>query len=237
MNDSPAKAGSTDSSAKAASNKAALNNVRAVLICDTQPVAVEGVRGLLGRCADLKFAGAVASLGAAFELARSMNPAAVVIDKAMGTPAIIDWLHHIGSAGVSAAPVVWGTAVNEAEALRLLQAGARGVLRRTSSAEALLTCLRAVTAGNTWLEDGIFGEVDKPSQPRRSQLTPRECEIVELVEKGLRNRDIARSLGIQTGTVKIHLKHIFEKTGVRGRYGLALNGLREKGALSPQPAM
>ena len=71
-----------------------------------QPVAVEGVRGLLGRCADLKFAGAVASLGAAFELARSMNPAAVVIDKAMGTPAIIDWLHHIGSAGVSAAPVV-----------------------------------------------------------------------------------------------------------------------------------
>lgn len=223
MNDSPAKAGST--------------SIRTVLICDTQPVAVEGVRGLLGRCTDLKFAGAVQGLAAAFELARSMNPAAVVIDKAMGTPAIVDWLHHISAAGISCAPVVWGTAVNEAEALRLLQAGARGVMRRTSSAEALVTCLRAVTSGNTWLEDGIFGETEKPSQPRRSQLTPRECEIVELVEKGLRNRDIARTLGIQTGTVKIHLKHIFEKTGVRGRYGLALNGLREKGALSPQQAM
>ena len=39
-------------------------------------------------------------------------------------------------------------------------------------------------------------------------------------------------LGIQPGTVKIHLKHIFEKTGVRGRYGLALNGLRRSSGTS-----
>src|SRR5450759_4765593 len=44
--------------------------------------------------------------------------------------------------------------------------------------------------------------------------------------------DIAARLGIRPGTVKIHLKHIFEKTGIRGRYGLALSGLREKGLLS-----
>jgi DNA-binding NarL/FixJ family response regulator len=59
-----------------------------------------------------------------------------------------------------------------------------------------------------------------------------------LVERGLRNRDIAKQLGIQTGTVKIHLKHIFEKTGVKGRYGLALTGLREKGTIpTAWPAM
>jgi DNA-binding NarL/FixJ family response regulator len=52
---------------------------------------------------------------------------------------------------------------------------------------------------------------------------------MELVERGSRNKDIAIALGIQTGTVKIHLKHIFEKTGIRGRYGLALSGLKEKG--------
>jgi two-component system, NarL family, nitrate/nitrite response regulator NarL len=133
------------------------------------------------------------------------------------------------------APVVWGLGISESEALRMLQAGARGVVRRTSQPEALVTCLRSVTAGNTWLEDGIFGETDKFAQRRRSELTPREHEVAGLVEQGLRNRDIARSLGIQTGTVKIHLKHIFEKTGVRGRYGLALNGLREKGALALSP--
>ncbi len=208
---------------------------RPILICDTQPVAIEGVRGLLSRCDDLRFAGAVASLHAAFELVRSMNPAALLIDKSLGSVAIMDCLTRLAASGAKTAPVVWGIGIHESEALRLLQAGARGVLRRTSEPEALLKCLRSVTSGNTWMEDGIFGDMDKFSNPRRSQLTPREQEVAELVEKGLRNRDIARNLGIQTGTVKIHLKHIFEKTGVHGRYGLALNGLREKGALNLAP--
>jgi DNA-binding CsgD family transcriptional regulator len=38
-------------------------------------------------------------------------------------------------------------------------------------------------------------------------------------------------LGIRPGTVKIHQKHIFEKTGVRGRYGLAISGLKDRGLL------
>jgi|HubBroStandDraft_6_1064221.scaffolds.fasta_scaffold355197_2 two-component system nitrate/nitrite response regulator NarL len=219
---------------------------KAILVCDTQPVAIEGVRGLLSRCEDLRFAGAVASLEAAFELTRGLNPAAIVIDKSFGSPAITDWLHRFAALAERAlgerarvekcAPVVWGTGITEAEALRFLQAGARGVLRRTSEPETLVLCLRSVTSGNTWLEDGIFGETDRFPQVRRSHLTPREIEIAGLVEKGLRNRDIAHNLGIRTGTVKIHLKHIFEKTGVRGRYGLALNGLREKGAISLSPA-
>jgi two-component system nitrate/nitrite response regulator NarL len=216
-----------------------------VLVCDTQPVAIEGVRGLLDRCDDLRFAGAVNSLEAAFELTRGLNPAAIVIDKSFGTPAILDWLQRFSTsgeepgtktAGSQAAPVIWGVGINESEALRFLQAGARGVLRRTSEPETLVTCLRSVTSGNTWLEDGIFADTERSPHPRRSHLTPRELEIAELVEKGLRNRDIAHNLGIQTGTVKIHLKHIFEKTGVRGRYGLALNGLREKGTIALAPA-
>jgi DNA-binding NarL/FixJ family response regulator len=210
--------------------------VRQILVCDTQPVVIEGVRGMLGRCEDLRFAGSVSSLDAAFELIRGLNPAAVVIDKLMGMPAISEWLRRVGNAGAKTAPVVWGSAITESEALRLLQAGARGVLRRTSEPQTLLMCLRTVTVGQTWLEDGIFGDTEKLSGPRHSQLTPREQEVAGLVEKGLRNRDIARNLGIQTGTVKIHLKHIFEKTGVRGRYGLALSGLREKGTLSLPPA-
>jgi DNA-binding NarL/FixJ family response regulator len=60
-------------------------------------------------------------------------------------------------------------------------------------------------------------------------LTAREQQVLELVEHGMKNREIAKELGIRPGTVKIHLKHIFEKTGVRGRYGLALTGLKEKG--------
>lgn len=214
-----------------------MNDISAkpVLVCDTQPVAIEGLRGLLSESGDLRFAGAVSSLEAAFELARGINPAAVVIDKSFGSLEITDWLRRFGAVSVRSAAVIWGVGVSEAEALRFLQAGARGVVRRTSEPETLLKCLRSVTDGKTWLEEGIFSESERLPYQRRSQLTPRELEVAELVEQGLRNRDIARSLGIQTGTVKIHLKHIFEKTGVRGRYGLALNGLREKGTLPLSP--
>jgi DNA-binding NarL/FixJ family response regulator len=205
----------------------------AVLLCDTQPLAIEGVRCLLENSGDLNFAGAVCSLDAAFELVRTLEPAAFLLDKNLGIGVVMDWLRHCSAEGLPVATVVWGTGINEPEALRLLQAGARGILRRTAEPETMLACLRAVTSGTTWMEDGIFGDTGTVRQPRRSALTARESQVAELVEHGLKNRDIARTLGIQTGTVKIHLKHIFEKTGVRGRYGLALTGLREKGALMP----
>ena len=97
-----------------------------------------------------------------------------------------------------------------------------------------MECLLAVAEGRTWMEDSALQD-ERPGGVPKSRLTAREHEVADLVEKGLKNREIARTLGIQTGTVKIHLKHIFEKTGCRGRYGLALCGLREKGYLPQAP--
>jgi DNA-binding NarL/FixJ family response regulator len=122
--------------------------------------------------------------------------------------------------------------MNEAEALRLMQAGAQGVIRKTADATSVMACLRTVAVGTTWMEDCLLSTGEKSVRNSRSNLTPREQEVVELVEQGLKNKDIGLSMGIRPGTVKIHLKHIFEKTGIRGRYGLALSGLREKGLLS-----
>ncbi|MDQ1473559.1 MAG: hypothetical protein QOJ99_5039 [Bryobacterales bacterium] len=206
---------------------------KTILVCDTQPVAVQGIRTLLESSGDMRFAGAASSLDTALGLILSMAPAVVLVDKSFGTVAVMDWLRQLGTTGLTTLPAVWGTGMTEAEALRFLQAGARGIMRRTAEPETMVTCLRSVSNGNTWMEEGIFGSNERLMQPRRSQLTAREQQIAELVERGLRNRDIGRQLGIQTGTVKIHLKHIFEKTGVRGRYGLALTGLREKGNFAP----
>ena len=76
------------------------------------------------------------------------------------------------------------------------------------------------------------GDSSRSDRYPRSELTGREQQVLELVEQGFKNKEIATELGIRPGTVKIHLKHIFEKTGVRGRYGLALNGLRDRGLVS-----
>jgi DNA-binding NarL/FixJ family response regulator len=199
-----------------------------VVACESQPLMLEGLRTLLRDCADLKFAGGASSIAAGIEIVRAIRPAVVIIDKALGFQAIADWIAALKGSGTSA--VVWGSGIGNAEALRFVQTGVRGVVQKNADLEAILTCLRTVSQGGNRMADTILQSHPRPARSR-SNLTPREAQIVELVEKGLRNKEIATRLGIQTGTVKIHLKHIFEKTGCRGRYGLALSGLREKGQL------
>lgn len=202
---------------------------KTVVILDTQPVTIEGMRALLENSEDLKFSGAVTTLPAGIELVRSLKPCVVLIDKAFGLQSLMDWLPSL-RIGKSAA-VVWGSGIGNGEALRLVQAGARGVVQKTSDVEVLLSCLRTTADGGTWMSDTILQPAENDARVR-SNLTTREHQVAELVERGMRNKEIGHSLGIQTGTVKIHLKHIFEKTGCRGRYGLALSGLRDKGHFS-----
>jgi DNA-binding NarL/FixJ family response regulator len=214
----------------------AYQEVRTVSICDTQPVTAEGIRTLLSDCPDLKFEQATDSLSRAMEMLRESPPSVVVVDKAFGIQTILEWLTELRTADADLSTrtgiVIWGVSVTEAEALRFLQAGARGILRKTATIPMLVACLRSVAAGRTWMEDCVFHDSGRSERYPRSELTAREQQVLELVEQGFKNKDIAVDLGIRPGTVKIHLKHIFEKTGVRGRYGLALSGLKERGLVS-----
>ncbi|MGD0361173.1 MAG: response regulator transcription factor [Bryobacteraceae bacterium] len=207
-------------------------NAKSVAICDTEPIAIEGVRTLLDLCEDLYLAATDTSLLGGLEMARQHAPAVMLLDKTFGIHAVMDCLQRLRLSGSATAVVVWGANMNEAEALRLMQAGALGVVRKAAPLAALLDCMRTVAAGNTWMEESLLQEPEPTARGSRSNLTSRELQVVELVEQGLKNRDIGQQLGIRPGTVKIHLKHIFEKTGIRGRYGLALSGLKEKGLLS-----
>jgi DNA-binding NarL/FixJ family response regulator len=205
-----------------------------VCVCDTQPVTAEGIHTLLNGCADLQFGEGTDSLSQAMEMLRHSPPAVLMLDKAFGMQLILEWLSGLRGPGVidltaRTAIVIWGASVTEAEALRFLQAGARGILRKTAGIPSVLACLRTVASGRSWMEDSVFRDSGRGERYPHSELTARERQVLELVEQGLKNKDIALDLGIRPGTVKIHLKHIFEKTGVRGRYGLALNGLRERG--------
>ena len=204
--------------------------IRTVSICDTQPVTTEGIRILLSNCSDLKFLHATDSLAAAIDLFRDEPTDVLILDKAFGTQAILDLLscRSSGTSEHDPALVIWGVSVTEAEALRFLQAGGRGILRKSAGLPSILACLRTVAAGRSWMEDCVFRDPARADRYARTELTAREQQVLELVEQGCKNKEIAQELGIRPGTVKIHLKHIFEKTGIRGRYGLALNGLRDR---------
>jgi DNA-binding NarL/FixJ family response regulator len=160
---------------------------------------------------------------------RHLRPSLLIVDRGFGAHTVMEWLRILRAEQAPTAVVVWGSPISEAEALRYIQAGAGGVVRKTAPLNDVLTCIRTVLSGATWMEYSLLPAVGMVIRTGGSALTARETQVMELVERGLKNREIAGELGIQTGTVKIHLKHIFEKTGIRGRYGLALNGLKQKG--------
>jgi DNA-binding NarL/FixJ family response regulator len=201
-----------------------------VAICETQPIAVAGIRALLGESDGLELAWAADSLAIALQLVRTSAPDVLVLDKGFGVHTILDALADLRGADLRTAVIVWGTSLSQAEALRFLQSGARGILRKTSDLSTLVACIHRVAAGATWMEEYVISDDCHNGRNCRSALTPREQQVLALVEQGMRNKEIAAVLDIRPGTVKIHLKHIFEKTGVHGRYGLALSTLNQRGA-------
>lgn len=206
-----------------------------VVVCDTEPIAVEGLRSLLEGVEDVRLLAAEPSLDAAWGAVQELRPAVWLIDKALGFAEVLLHLDELRCRGLKTGAIVWGATLTEAEALRFLHGGAAGAIRKTARLEALLDCLRSVARGGTWMEQDLLPRAPRPVHAH-SALTSRELQVIELVEQGLKNREIAAALGIRTGTVKIHLKHIFEKTGTRSRFGLALSGLQEKGLLQiPAP--
>lgn len=210
---------------------------KTISICESQPLTVTGLRHLLNGTDDLVFGSSHPSPAEWMLSAGADRTDVLIIDKGLGAKVVLDALTQLPGATSGAQPavpavVIWGMSITEAEALRFLQAGAKGIIRKSADESTILACLRAVAQGRSWMQDSVFREANTAESPVRNDLTPREHQVMELVEQGFKNREIAQELGIRPGTVKIHLKHIFEKTGVRGRHGLALNGLRQKGVIS-----
>ncbi len=175
----------------------------------------------------MRLVAAEGSLAEAMDAIRDLNPCLAVFDKHFGLERVMECLRRLRDCACDTRAVVWGASISESDALRLLRAGASGVIRKTASLELLRECLDSVAAGLSWIEQGMIESAESPSASR-PPLTYRELQVLELVEQGMSNKAIAGELGIRIGTVKIHLRHIFEKTGIRGRYGLALSGLRAR---------
>ena len=203
-----------------------------IVICDSEPIAVAGMQALLETVDGVSVLAVESSLPAGVEAVRDLSPTLLIVDKALGSQSVLDWIAGLRVSDSSTSVVVWSSSLSESEAVRFLQAGATGIARKSAPLQTLLRCVLTVAAGGTWMDSGLVPETGRPIRSSNSPLTMRELQVMELVERGFKNREIAVNLGIQTGTVKIHLKHIFEKTGIRGRYGLALSGLKEKGMMA-----
>jgi two-component system nitrate/nitrite response regulator NarP len=128
--------------------------------------------------------------------------------------------------------VLWAEAMPLDTVFRALEFGVRGIVERSSTAEHLADSLRRVVGGE--MQIGFAATRESSPARRRVTLTPREREIVLLLRRGLRNKQIANEMGITEGTVKIYLFRLFHKLDVRNRFELAKCGAVDQMTAPPQ---
>ena len=114
-------------------------------------------------------------------------------------------------------------ALAEAKALKV-----DGIVLRNSDPAAMLECVQCVRSGGRWIDPALEKRASRPgcapiASVGQPSLTRREQELVGLVRKGLRNREIAERIGVTEGTVKVYLHALFDKLGVGNRTELAMH--------------
>ena len=118
---------------------------------------------------------------------------------------------HVGAVAV----YTWSFTPERFDAARA--AGARGVLAKSMSAEALVDAIQQIARDEEFVSAHFGRTVRQPWPGHDLGLTLRESEVALFLAQGLRNRDIASALWVSENTVKTHLKSIFQKTAVTSR--------------------
>ncbi len=188
---------------------------------------VEGLAKVLHDAGDIALCGASSNPTLSLLALSELSPDVVLLDQSAGLRNMFQFISEAQVRRPESRVVLWIHELDEVESFRALQVGARGILKRTLPPTVLTECIRTVAGGGVWLDQSVRLEPG-PADGRRSgaRLTSREKEIVALVARGLKNRQIAETLTITPGTVKVHLMHIFEKTGVKDRFELAVEARR-----------
>src|SRR5262249_32283126 len=111
--------------------------------------------------------------------------------------------------------VILSASDGDVEVTRALQAGACGYFLKITPPDELVEAIRQVHAGKKRIQTALLKQIAE--HMGEHGLSSRECEILQLVADGHRNRDIGNLLFISEETVKVHLRHINQKLGAKDR--------------------
>lgn len=189
------------------------------------PVAALGLRAIVEKEECFEVSGIFSSLEELEAHVKETAPELLLVE--LSATLNLNHLKRLAAASPRSAMVLWFDIVSVEYLSQALALGARGVLNRNSSVDMHLECLRSVASGYTWIDHQASQKLAATS---RIPLAPRERHVTGLIAQGLSNKQIAWSLGITEGTVKVYLSKLFEKVGVNDRLELALLALKNLSA-------
>jgi DNA-binding NarL/FixJ family response regulator len=213
-----------------------------VLLVDDDDLMRAGLRAVLSSDDSVEVAGEASDGREAVGIAARLSPDVVLMDVRMpnmdGIAATREVLERVPSARV----IVLTTFEEDDYIFGSLSAGASGFLLKRTRPEELIAAIHTIAAGEALLSPSVTRRVVDRMAPhlpaggasseRLDELTPRERDVLELIARGLSNREIADALVIEESTVKTHVKRVLMKLGVRDRVHAVIVGY-ETGLVRP----
>jgi two-component system, NarL family, response regulator len=186
-----------------------------VIVADDHPVVRAGLGAVIAEQDDLELVAEAENGATAVALFREHHPDVALMDLRMPVMDGVEAIREITTEFPEARILALTTYEGDADIRRALDAGASGYLLKDMLLTEVLTAVRAVHRGERVIPITVAERLAE--FPERSDLTERETEVLQLVARGLSNKEVARAIGRTDETVKIHLKNAFAKLAVADR--------------------
>jgi DNA-binding NarL/FixJ family response regulator len=204
-----------------------------VLLVDDHTILREGLRALLGFHEDVQVVGEARDGEEAIALTGQLHPDVVLMDIAMPGMDGIAATRAIRARYPRTHVLILTQHEDRQYVLPLLKAGASGYVLKRALGDDLITALRTVARGETFLYPTVASmlveEVSRPAQPGSHadrSLTPRELEILKLIAGGMTNAEIARILVLSLKTVEWHRTNLMAKLDLHTAVDLTRYAIR-----------
>ncbi|MGH2945386.1 MAG: response regulator [Solirubrobacteraceae bacterium] len=198
-----------------------------VLIADDDDLMRAGLVELLSGDPLIEVVGEAASGREAVERTRRLAPDVVLMDVRMPDLDGIEATRELSLAADRARVLILTTFEQDDYIFGALRAGASGFLLKRTRPEELIAAVHTIAAGDSLLSPSVTRRVidrvaQQPTpefadQDKLRELTPRERDVLELIARGLSNREIATELMVEESTIRTHVKRILMKLGLRDR--------------------
>ena len=193
-----------------------------VLVVDDHPVVREGIAANLTVEPDVVVVGSTGTGEEALDALPRARPDVLVVDCGLPGMSGVQVCNEVQQRRPQPPVVLMSGAPSGALMRRALQAGAVGFVSKDCDSAVLRDAVRAAHAGSAFVDPSLARlVVDLAGRPAGTRgpygLTRAELDVVALLPKGLRNREIAEELGIAENTVKTHLRHALRKLDVKDR--------------------
>src|ERR1043166_1183327 len=186
-----------------------------ILLADDHAVVRQGFKMLLGAQPDMEIVGEASNGREAVETAEALRPDIVVMDVAMPELNGIEATRRLASSTPHARVIALSMHKDSVYVREILRAGARGYLLKDSGAEDLVSAIRAVARGESYLSPAVSNAVLDDYRRHASHptdlLTSREREVLQMLAEGKTNKEIAGVLNLSVYTVDAHRGRIMEK--------------------------